>query len=93
VRGDRVSDPRIIRSIWEEICRATHVLVDLTDFNANVALELGIALTLGKKTLIVGQGDTVDRLFPSVAKLRVHPYKVGTGLADLQYLIGRHVQR
>jgi hypothetical protein len=93
IRGDQVADPRIIRSIWDEICGATHVLVDLTDFNANVAFELGIALTLGKKTLVVGQGDTVEHLFPSVAKLRVHPYKVGVGLANLHDLIARHVQR
>ncbi|GKS57017.1 hypothetical protein YTPLAS18_05440 [Nitrospira sp.] len=74
VRGDLVADPRIIRSIWDEICHASHVLVDLTDFNANVALELGMALSLGKQTLIVGQQDTVDRLFPAISKLRVHRY-------------------
>lgn len=79
VRGDEVDDPNVIHSIWEEIARATHVLVDLTGFNANVALELGIAHTLGKKVLMVGQGDTVDKLdklFPSVSKLRFHKYSM-----------------
>lgn len=93
VRGDQVADPRIIRSIWDEICRATHVLVDLTGFNANVALELGMALTLGKNTLIMGQGDTVERLFPSIAKLRVHGYQLGDGMQSLRDLMSRHVQR
>lgn len=75
VRGDRVRDSNIIRSIWEEINRATHVLVDLTDYNANVALELGIAHTLGRPTLVIGQAKTLDRPFPMIAKLRIHPYK------------------
>lgn len=73
VRGDQPADPRIIRSIWNELCCASHVLVDLTDFNANVAFELGIAHTLGRPTLIVGSQTTVDALFPSLAKERVTP--------------------
>lgn len=76
VRGDEVDEPNVIRSIWEEIARATHVLVDLTGFNANVALELGIVHTLGKKVLMVGQDNTVNNLFPSVRKMRVKEYSV-----------------
>jgi nucleoside 2-deoxyribosyltransferase len=76
VRGDEVTDPDVIRSIWEEINRASHVLVDLTGFNSNVALEAGIAHTLGRPTLLVGRSkDVMDRLFPNIAKLRVHPYE------------------
>lgn len=75
VRGDEVEDPNVIRSIWEQIARATHIVADLTGFNANVALELGIAHTLGRPTLIVGQGNTVDRLFPMIAKRRFYPYR------------------
>ena len=75
VRGDRVNEPNVIRSIWEELNRATHVLVDLTKFNANVALELGITHTIGRPDLTVGQGDTVKRLFPTIAKRRFYPYK------------------
>jgi len=74
VRGDEIADPNIIRSIWEEIARATHVLVDLTGFSANVALELGITHTLGRPYLMVGQDVTMDKLFPLVAKLRFQKY-------------------
>jgi hypothetical protein len=74
IRGDEVDNPDVIRSIWEEIARASHVLVDLTGFNANVALELGIADTLGKNTRMVGQGNTVDHLFPSIEKRRYYQY-------------------
>jgi hypothetical protein len=71
-----VEEPNVIRSIWEEIARATHVVVDLTGFNANVALELGIAHTLGKKVLMVGHDDAVDNLFSSIRKLRVKKYSM-----------------
>jgi len=77
VRGDEAAEPNVIRSIWEEIARATHVLVDLTGFNANVGLELGITHTLGRKALMVGQEKTADFLFPSIKKLRVQPYTMG----------------
>lgn len=39
-----------------------------------MALELGIAHTLGRPTPMVSRGDTVKRLFPMIAKLRFHPY-------------------
>ncbi len=85
IRGDKVIDPRIIRSIWEEICKASHVIVDLTGFNPNVALELGIAHTLGRRTLIMGQRDTVKKLFPMIAKTRIDTYNLedsGKSLTD-----------
>jgi hypothetical protein len=56
IRGDEIAEPNVIHSIWEEISKAAYVLVDLTDFNANVALELGIAHALGKKVLMICQG-------------------------------------
>jgi hypothetical protein len=74
VRGDEMDDPNVIRSIWEEIARATHILVDLTGFNANVALELGISHTLGKKVLLVGQGDPKEHVFESISRFRVQSY-------------------
>lgn len=78
VRGDRVADSNVIRSIWQEINRASHVLADLTGLNANVALELGIAHTLGRPTLTVVQGATI-KPFPAIAKLRYQLYKSAEG--------------
>ena len=76
IRGDEVEDPNVIRSIWEEISRASHVLVDLTGFNSNVALEAGIAHTLGRPTMLTGRKEAVmDGLFTNISKLRVHPYR------------------
>lgn len=76
VRGDEVPDPNVIRSIWDEIARSTHVLVDLTGFSANVALELGIAHVLGKNVLMLAQDTAIDNLFPSIKRLRVVPYSM-----------------
>lgn len=83
VRGDEVADPRIIRSIWDEICHASHVLVDLSGFNPNVALELGLAHGLGRNCLVVGQRDTVDQLFPAIKAVRTARYDVDRMAATL----------
>lgn len=74
VRGDVAVGQEIIRSICEETGRASHVLVDLTGFNPNVCLELGIADVLGKHSLLIGLAGTETRLFPNIAKRRCHPY-------------------
>jgi hypothetical protein len=77
VRGDLADGQQIIESIWQEICRATHVTVDLSGFNPNVCLELGMANTLGRRTLLIGIEGTASELkhkLPSVAKWRCHTY-------------------
>jgi len=52
-RGDEASGQLIIASIWEEICQAHRIVVDLTDLNPNVCLELGMADCLGRETLLI----------------------------------------
>ena len=89
VRGDEVAEPNVIRSIWEEIARATHVLVDLTGFNANVALELGIVHTLGNKVLMVGQGDPKAHVFQSISRFRVQSYD----FKSLEETLGKEVRK
>ena len=77
VRGDQVLAPDILRSIWDEICRATHIVVDLTGLNANVALELGIAHTLGRNVMLITQDRQPEQYFRAISKQRVHHYDVG----------------
>jgi hypothetical protein len=84
VRGDRGREQNIMRRIWSELAKSTHVLVDLTGFNPNVALELGIAHTLGRSTRIVAQKDTVSHLFLSIAKLHVYTYGLEDGGTELR---------
>ena len=91
MRGDEVPDPRVIRSIWDEICRASHVLVDLSSFNANVALELGLVHGLGRHALVVGQDDTVRQLFPAVRKVRILPYSLAEGSTSLSDAVERFI--
>ncbi|MGH6622878.1 MAG: hypothetical protein ACREBN_02850, partial [Burkholderiaceae bacterium] len=77
VRGDQADGQEIIESIWQEIGRATHVTVDLSGFNLNVCLELGIADTLGRSTLLIGEQGTERILkvaLPGVAKRRCQTY-------------------
>ena len=94
VRGDAVEDERIVRSIWDSICSATHVLVDITGLNDNVLLELGLAHTLGRRTLIVGQEEeSIVQLFPSIAKRRVQAYSMIDGAQALVAAVQRFVQR
>lgn len=79
VRGDQVLDPDIIRSIWDHISRATHVVVDLTGLNRNVLLELGIAHVLGRNVLLIAQDGPAERDFPALAKVRCHRYSLADG--------------
>ena len=77
VRGDEAGGQEIIESIWQEICCATHVTVDLSGFNLNVCLELGIADTIGRRTLLIGEQGTERHLkdaLPGVAKRRCLTY-------------------
>jgi hypothetical protein len=77
VRGDVAEGQQIIESIWQELCAATHVTVDLTELNPNVCLELGIAHTLGRPTWLIRAEGTERRLgakLPGVAKWRCHTY-------------------
>ena len=78
VRGDMGEEQDILRSIWDEVCRATHIVVDLTGLNANVILELGLAHALGRKVLLVSQDSQPERYFRAIAKHRIHKYALGT---------------
>ena len=90
IRGDGVLAPDILRSIWDEICRATHVVVDLTGLNANVVLELGIAHTLGRNVLLISQDQQVERCFRAIAKHRIHPYTLeGSAAPALEAILQR----
>ena len=76
VRGDQVLTPDIIRSIWDEICQASHLVVDLTGLNANALLELGMAHTLGRSVLLLTQDPSRQAYPPMLAKQRLHRYSL-----------------
>ena len=74
VRGDHALGQDIVASIWEETARASHVLVDLSGYNLNVCLELGMADAMGRDTLLIGSTGTAERRFAAIAKRRIHAY-------------------
>ena len=82
IRCDQVLAPDVLRSIWDEICRATHVVVDLTGLNANVALELGIAHTLGRNVLLISQDQQPERYFRAITKHRMHRYALESSTSN-----------
>lgn len=76
IRGDQVLSPDIIRSIWDEICRASHIVVDLTGLNLNAVMELGMAQTLGRNILLITQDAHPEHYFAAIAKIRIHHYSL-----------------
>jgi hypothetical protein len=80
VRGDAALGQDIVASIWDETARASHVLVDLTGYNPNVCLELGMADAMGRDTLLIGVAGTAEARFAAIDKRRIHSY--GARAAD-----------
>lgn len=77
VRRDVADEQQLVESIWSEICGATHVTVDLSGLHPTACLALGIANTLGRRTLLIGSEGTageLKRALPSVAMWRCHTY-------------------
>jgi nucleoside 2-deoxyribosyltransferase len=84
-RGDEAEEGRIIHAIWDDLCRASVVLIDLTGPNLNVLIELGIAHAIGRPVIAVQRRDP-DRVNvrpKHIEKLRVHSYSSPTELKKL----------
>ncbi len=83
IRGDQVLSPDIIRSIWDEICRASHIVVDLTGLNVNAMLELAMAHVLGRKVIIISQDTDFSHYPINIKKIRFHQYTLDNNGAQL----------
>lgn len=53
----------IIDDIWREINRAEIIIADITNHNANVFYEIGIAHTLGKRVILIRKDDGQETPF------------------------------
>ena len=82
-RGDLSREGRINRAIWDDLCRATVVLVDVTGANLNVLIEWGMAHAIGRRIVAVRQPDSLDIRPPHVEKLRVLPYQTPRELSRI----------
>lgn len=67
-------DPDILAAIWKDITRAHFVIADITLLNPNAVLELGMAMALGKPTLIIHQHAFIQKYFSPLSKIRTHTY-------------------
>lgn len=74
-RGDEISDRRdILEDVIDHIEAAQYVVADLSGGNANVFLELGMCLKLGKETILISRDD--DHAVPfNTRNLRRIPYE------------------
>jgi hypothetical protein len=82
-RGDEAKDGRIVRAIWDDLCSASVVLVELHGGNLNVMIELGIANALGRPVLTVQRGGGYDLRPRHIEKLRFYSYETAEELSDL----------
>jgi nucleoside 2-deoxyribosyltransferase len=72
--GKEAEENRIVHAIWDDLCRANVVLVELAGGNLNVMIELGIAHALGRPVLAVQRNGGHDVRPPHIEKMRVHRY-------------------
>lgn len=72
---------------WVEdgIRQADFVIADVTGANANVMIEVGIALGMGKRLLLLAQERSPD-LPPNLAALQIAVYKPGDLASVQKYL-------
>jgi hypothetical protein len=80
-RGDEAEEGRIVHAIWNDLCRANVVLVELAGGNLNVMIELGIAHALGRPVLAVQRAGEQDLRPRHIEKLRVHKYDTANTLS------------
>jgi len=80
VRSDEITEPgRLNNQIYTGIYNADIVLAEMTNENLNVAIEVGIALTLNKPVYIFTQKDP-PKLFFDIKDLRMIKYNDGEDL-------------
>lgn len=86
-RGDEAEEGRIIHAIWDDLCRANVVLVELGGANLNVMIELGMAHAIGRPVVAVLRrepGSTKLDVRPKhIEKLRVFPYRSASELKEV----------
>lgn len=64
--------PDVLGSIWADLCRAHHVVCDITQLNPNALFELGIVHAVGRPVLIVTHDAEPHLHFGVIRHLRTH---------------------
>lgn len=66
--------PDVLDVIWADLCRAGHVVCDITQLNPNAVLELGIAHAIGRPVLLITRDADPHPHFAPIRTLRTHRY-------------------
>jgi len=91
-RADNLYGHDVLEDIWLSINSASHIIADMSGKNPNVMYEIGIAHTLGKKTILLSQDD--DSIPFDFKRFRILLYEDNTdGFAKIKtelpnYLLG-----
>jgi hypothetical protein len=64
--------PDVLGVIWADLCRADHVVCDITQLNPNALFELGIVHAVGRPVLIVTHDAEPHLHFGVIRHLRTH---------------------
>ena len=89
-RADDLFGSDVMIDIFESIMRARIVVADITNRNANVFYELGIAHTMGKSVLIIAQG--AQHIPFDLLRFRHILYEDNSeGCERLEEALGKHV--
>jgi nucleoside 2-deoxyribosyltransferase len=59
VTGDLAAPGTIMDQVWQGIRCADVVVADVTESNANVMIEIGMAAALGKEVIVIGENATL----------------------------------
>lgn len=76
VRADEDSQGNIHNQMMDRIFNADILITDITGLNPNVFYELGVAHTISKKTIVVCNGDKMDKVPFDIAPYRILTYKL-----------------
>jgi hypothetical protein len=93
VRGDDLFTPTdILNDIWYALNGADFVIADITDRNANVLYELGIAHALAKPVLILSQKATDIPIDLSTRRVILYSQTEGGWSEDLTHKVSKAIQ-
>jgi hypothetical protein len=75
-RADKLTGRSIVIDIWQSICECGVIIADITDCNANVTYELGLADALGKNVILISQTANPEWLAFDLLGLRLIVYSI-----------------
>ncbi len=75
IRADEESQGHIHSQMLQRIFEAPVIIADITELNANVFYELGIAHSIGCKTVIICSSDFIQKVPFDIAPYRVFVYQ------------------